>query len=750
MQKMVAFFAAAAFVGLAAFLPAVALAQEAGYYDGEDPGALPPVALAPPPEPYPDDDDWGDWLWEAEGLVLTEARAPRRLQDGPVAVEVISAEEIQNSTAVTLADVLADHGMLLGEYRAGNSEHQGGRVIMQGMDGGNVTFLINGRRVAGRQSDNIVEATLPLSNVERIEVIRGPQSVRHGSAVGGVINIITREPEEDRVTFSASFTNRFLLPHNDPDTVAEPSAGFDPAREQNLAAAVGFPIGRSRNAVDLEASRGSFHFDETGVHSILPRYTRGRLGFDSILSLTDDIDLRYGLSGMMLRTEHQTMVATGANAGSPNFINRRDYMRLDAHMGIDWFFSDEIEMSFDLTNSYYHREFDRFIFRTGTPPNLANDVGAGQLGEWRSETALGRDNITGLEMTGSWLFRPSLRFTGGIEGRVQVAQSERFPDDTIVWQNYEMFLEAEHFVTGRYSVALGVRGMHNPRFGPMAVPRVSGTVHLGNGFRLLAGGGMGYRTPNFVNLYSYLSTTGRVPNIGYGGAALGNPDLEPETSVGANLGFEWTGPRAFLHANFFHTELWNQIGTPSIANPSPGSPGHIPGLAPVIPGAPHGRFRTWVNLDRTFRTGVDAEARVNLPLHMFVTAGYSWVFGWDRTEGSEITLSPPHTIRGRLGINLPSPSISAHVNLRWAAGFTSRGADPPFSTSWDASLVETITNYAPPSEFESNFNMGIFAAYRLNENWRVNFGVDNLLPDVTNATGQNIRQTFSVGIVFTH
>ena len=94
-----------AFLVSAAFLAALVSAQEG--------------------DPFYDDDDWGDWLWEAEGLVVTEDAPPRRLQEGSVAVEVITAEEIQNSTAVTLADVLADHGMLMGEYRAGASDHGG-------------------------------------------------------------------------------------------------------------------------------------------------------------------------------------------------------------------------------------------------------------------------------------------------------------------------------------------------------------------------------------------------------------------------------------------------------------------------------------------------------------------------------------------------------------------------------------------------------------------------------------------------
>jgi len=205
--------------------------------------------------------------------------------------------------------------------------------------------------------------------------------------------------------------------------------------------------------------------------------------------------------------------------------------------------------------------------------------------------------------------------------------------------------------------------------------------------------------------------------------------------------------RAFFHANFFHTELWNQIGAPSVTNPPYGYPGHIPGLAGVT-GAPDGRFRTWLNLDRTLRTGVDAEVRVNLPLYMFVAAGYSWVFGWDRTEQSEIILSPPHTVRGRVGINLPSPNLAAHVNFNWAAGFESRGANPPYIESRDE--YGNITQ-APTAltDFDSIFTMGLFVAYSINENWRVTAAVDNLLAG-TNNQGQRTRQTFSVGVGFTH
>ncbi|MCL2233715.1 MAG: TonB-dependent receptor [Treponema sp.] len=712
-----------AFLVLATFLPALVSAQEI--------------------DPY-DDEYWDDWVWEDEGFVVTEAAPPRRLQDGSVAVEVISAEEIQNTTAVTLVDVLTDFGLVLGDTGHHAGEQSGERIVMQGVDGGNVIILINGRRVPGRQGDNLIAATLPLSNVERIEVTRGAQSVRHGTAAGGVINIITREPD-DRVTFSMTFHNRLLLPHDDPDTDVTPVDTFDPAREQNFTAVVGFPIGRSRNVVDVEASRGSFHFDERGVRSILPRYSRGRLGFDSIVPLSDDIDLNFGISGMMLRSEHQTIhpatIGTGASIqpnpiyGQPNHINRRDYARFDAHAGINWFLSDEIELAFDVSNSYYHRQFDRFR-------HVGSTEGLGvPAGRWRDETVDAWENHTTANVVGEWLFRPTIRFTGGIEGQWQVAEHERFPGDTVYWQNYELFVEVEHFVSGRYSVTLGVRAMYNPRFDPMAVPRLSGAVHLGGGFRLLAGVGMGYRVPNLVNLYSILSPD--VLNVGYGGQALGDPNLRPETSLGTNLGLEWTGTRAFIHLNAFHTELWNQIDNPAVSwvNHPYRYIWVDQGLNP--PGA---TFRRMRNLDRSFRSGFDAEGRANLPLYTFVTLGYSYVFAWDRNAGEEMVRSPPHAIRGRVGIDLPV-GLSANANFRWTSSFTPFSG-PTHTISIDPDTGLETATAAIPVDRESTFVIGLFAAYRVNENWRVTAAAENITR-ATNTIGERMPTTFSMGVGFT-
>lgn len=68
---------------------------------------------------------------------------------------------------------------------------------MQGFGGNAVLFLVDGERLAGETLDNIDYNRLNMSNVERIEIVKGAASSLYGSnAVGGVVNIISKMPAE--------------------------------------------------------------------------------------------------------------------------------------------------------------------------------------------------------------------------------------------------------------------------------------------------------------------------------------------------------------------------------------------------------------------------------------------------------------------------------------------------------------------------------------------------------------------------
>jgi len=128
-----------------------------------------------------------------EEIVVTATLIPTPAKELPVPVQVISRKEIEESRANDLAEVLTEYlpehfqtypGALSSVSIRGFSSDTTGTDIK-----GQVLVLIDGHRAG---TGNVAE--IPLENVERIEIVRGPGSVVYGSAaMGGVVNIITRK-----------------------------------------------------------------------------------------------------------------------------------------------------------------------------------------------------------------------------------------------------------------------------------------------------------------------------------------------------------------------------------------------------------------------------------------------------------------------------------------------------------------------------------------------------------------------------
>lgn len=122
--------------------------------------------------------------------VVTGTRSAKTLDNTPVHTRLIKAEQIQQSGATHLHELL-QHELPGIEFTYALSGHL--NMNMAGFAGQGVLFLLDGERLAGETMDNIDFARINLSNVERIEMVKGAASALYGSnAAGGVINIITR------------------------------------------------------------------------------------------------------------------------------------------------------------------------------------------------------------------------------------------------------------------------------------------------------------------------------------------------------------------------------------------------------------------------------------------------------------------------------------------------------------------------------------------------------------------------------
>lgn len=158
-------------------------------------------------------------------VVVSATRSEQATVPTPASISIITAQDIARSGARNVVDLLRGRsGIQVSDLYGDGS---GGAVFdLRGFGataGSNTLVMVDGRRLNnGADIATPDITTITLNNIERIEIIQGSAGTLFGNqAVGGVINIITRRPQEfhadvdlalgsyDSRTLTASISNRF-------------------------------------------------------------------------------------------------------------------------------------------------------------------------------------------------------------------------------------------------------------------------------------------------------------------------------------------------------------------------------------------------------------------------------------------------------------------------------------------------------------------------------------------------------------
>ena len=144
-----------------------------------------------------------------ETVVVTATRTPKTLKDVPLVTRVIDAAEFRTADVNDVQDLLQTE---LPGIEFSYSMNQQTSLNMQGFGGNSVLFLVDGEKLAGETLDNIDYSRLTLNDVQRVEIVKGAASSLYGSnAVGGVVNLISREASEP---WTLNLSGRWGM-HND-------------------------------------------------------------------------------------------------------------------------------------------------------------------------------------------------------------------------------------------------------------------------------------------------------------------------------------------------------------------------------------------------------------------------------------------------------------------------------------------------------------------------------------------------------
>ena len=439
-----------------------------------------------------------------EKVVVTATRVETPVEEIASSVTVISSEEIRRKQKPTVLEVLRGTPGLdvvqtggVGSQtsiflRGANSEHT--LVMIDGVE-------INDPISPGR-SYNF--ANLAVDNIDRIEIIRGPQSTLYGSdAIGGVIHIITKKGEGKPKFYLSAEGGSF--------TTFRETAGVRGGNKW-----VNYSIGISR--FDTEgisaANKKDGNYERDGYENTS---LSARLGFTPLENLDIDFILRY----IDAKTEIDNFGGVGGD--DPNNIAKSKQFLFKTQVGLSLFdhFWDQ-KMGFAITNhdTDYKNKKDAqhpFDFEKGSFD------GEFLKFDWQHTLNLHKTNA----------------LTFGFEYEEEKGKSKYyweslwgpglslFPKEKANIKGY--YIQDQIRLWERFFTTIGVRIDDHSRFGTETTYRIAPAYLIKETDTKIKGTfGTGFKAPSLYQLFAPATLWG----------PIGNKDLKPEKSKGWDFGIE--------------------------------------------------------------------------------------------------------------------------------------------------------------------------------------------------------------------
>ncbi|MFP5484547.1 MAG: TonB-dependent receptor domain-containing protein [Gammaproteobacteria bacterium] len=435
-----------------------------------------------------------------QDMVVTATRTEQPLADLVADVSIVDRETIEASGATGLADVLA---RLPGvEISRNGGVGNATSLFVRGAETRFTAVYIDGVRVDSQSTGGAQWEQIPLAQIERIEVLRGPAAAVYGSdAIGGVVQLFTRKGEGAAAPYVGvglgSQGTRKL------EAGISGAAGADKALDYSL----GLSHERS-DGFDAKTS-GAHNPDRDGY-----RNTAGhaRLGYQ--------INARHKLDA--------TLLASRLNAGydnsgfkPANLVDDRSLQRLRTaglHWAAQW--TDAYSTRVSVTDSASRYETNPSPYRTETDLR-------GYL--WQNEYRLGAHRFSAaLERREDHLNNPAL------DAWSTTLDRSRSQDALALGYGYN---------AGGHTVQLNVRHDDDSEFGGKGTGSLAYGYAITSQWRATASVGTAFRAPTLYQRFSE-----------YGVATL-----RPETSHNAELGLRYAEGRSSFSAVVYRNRLSNLI-----------------------------------------------------------------------------------------------------------------------------------------------------------------------------------------------
>jgi vitamin B12 transporter len=450
-------------------------------------------------------------------IVVTATRLPTPVDEVSGTILVIDSEDIEETQARTIADALTGiPGIdLVNQGGLGKTSS----VLLRGGHTRFTLVLIDGVEVndPSNPERTFDFAHLTTDNIDRIEVLFGPQSTLYGSdAIGGVIQIFTKKGSDE------------------PEVEVSAEAGsFQTRRAQ---AAVRGSTGRtsyslSASSVESDgisiAAESDGNTEKDGYENLT---LEGHMGFETQAGFIFELNAR------TVDARNDLDHYGGPGGDDPNFTGEAEQMLVSGK--VSTFITDDWEASLKVSSSTHDRndlnepDTDRpftmeLSYKGATrKTELVNNVFAGS----HSVITIGLDSEE--ETIDSSFFSNEF----GTDASVLEGQSATING---------IFLQEQYTAGSGLAVTLGARRDDHSRFGEETTWRTGFSAPISEDVRFRAVCGTGFRAPSIDQLFN---------------SEYGNADLEAERSLGWDAGLEWSPNRSVNASLSWHlTEYDNLI-----------------------------------------------------------------------------------------------------------------------------------------------------------------------------------------------
>ncbi len=566
---------------------------------------------------------------ELPQVVVTATKTAQQPQDVTQSVTVITGDEIRQSGAQTVADVL--HTAVGTEVTDQGPIGSLTSVKIRGASYQQVLVLLDGVRMNDPAAGgfDLSELPVPLDAIDRIEIVRGPASALYGSdAVGGVVNIITKTPSAK------------------PETTVGMTVGERGYNNQTLGT-----LGK-QDKLSYRLNAGNEHSAGYRVNSSLDKkdgslHLAYAVNDAATVELTTDyLEKNIGVPGL-----------SSAPSPNANQENRDATTALGATLKL----SPTVRMKL---NGYQKGETldyqDPDIFLTS-----------------RHKTTTREGDVQIDWLLGSWN-----RITLGAVSRRDSLQSTDAGSHAETLS--AAYIQDEITLGDSFLLVLGGRNDRQSIYGSQWSPKASARYLIAStGTILRASYGKSFRAPTFNDLYWAYSNypyTDTTSGITTNYITQGNPNLVPESAEEFEGGVEQPfGKGSSVKITGFRRRIHNLIQWQEfLSNPTPSTVNDL--FQPV-------------NIGRARISGYEAEARLALTDAVVWTVNFTRLFPVDELTGARITSPASPMPNMQVGSSLDAAlGDRTHLGLdgQWVDNYVAPGSAGWRYYTVDGKLTETL------------------------------------------------------------